>query len=369
MGKQFSFGAMANSFAGNDDPFFDLGRSLFGQEQANFPQGTRTVGFGGGPNPDGSMSLSGEPQEVDANGIPITRGNDITVMGGMPQSSPSPEPDFDEMPRSLRNVEEVMEMREQLKQGEDAAQFKGMFGTKGTLRDILGVLGDAFLMQGGANPMYAPQRQRERAAAAMAGYADDPRGAAGRMVGVDPDLAMKIGQQADLADYRKQQEGRLIQQAQNTRANQRATQARFVRQQIANLFKSPAAQANPQEALRYAMSAAANAGFSLEELGISSDMTADQMGMYSSFNFPVGQQVRAEQGDERLEISRNRPGPRPRAETDSEKYIRIGNTPKEERSAGEQDWYEKKSNRTRREPRQPSQSGANPRFRPAGGNQ
>lgn len=43
----------------------------------------------------------------------------------------------------------------------------GMFGVKGTARDILGVLGDAFLTQAGAAPIYRPRREQEKQADAL----------------------------------------------------------------------------------------------------------------------------------------------------------------------------------------------------------
>ncbi len=44
---------------------------------------------------------------------------------------------------------------------------KGMFGVKGTLRDILGTLGDAFLVNAGRDPVYSPRRQQEKYADAL----------------------------------------------------------------------------------------------------------------------------------------------------------------------------------------------------------
>lgn len=51
-------------------------------------------------------------------------------------------------------------------------QRKGMFGIHGTARDILGVLGDAFLTQAGRNTVYEPQRDREQIAQALGGSED-----------------------------------------------------------------------------------------------------------------------------------------------------------------------------------------------------
>lgn len=52
--------------------------------------------------------------------------------------------------------------------------FHGMFGLHGAARNILGTLGDAFLVQSGNHPVYAPQRDREREANAMRTLTDDP---------------------------------------------------------------------------------------------------------------------------------------------------------------------------------------------------
>ncbi len=49
----------------------------------------------------------------------------------------------------------------------------GMFGVKGTLRDVIGTLGDAFLVQSGNAPMYAPRRREERIGDAMRGMTQD----------------------------------------------------------------------------------------------------------------------------------------------------------------------------------------------------
>jgi len=57
----------------------------------------------------------------------------------------------------------------------------GMFGMKGTIRDIIGSIGDALLVQGGRNPVYAPQKREEKLGVAMQGFDQDPEGAIARM--------------------------------------------------------------------------------------------------------------------------------------------------------------------------------------------
>lgn len=56
---------------------------------------------------------------------------------------------------------------------------KGMFGVKGTLRDVLGLVGDAFLTQSGNAPVYAPRRREEKIADAMYGYTNGTDAAKG----------------------------------------------------------------------------------------------------------------------------------------------------------------------------------------------
>jgi hypothetical protein len=57
----------------------------------------------------------------------------------------------------------------------DPIEHKGMFGVKGTLRDILGLLGDSYLMVKGRNPYYAGIRRQELLGDQLAGrYQDNP---------------------------------------------------------------------------------------------------------------------------------------------------------------------------------------------------
>lgn len=59
---------------------------------------------------------------------------------------------------------------------------KGIFGVKGTLRDILGYVGDAFLMNAGQKAVYAPGRKQERISDAIGtDFADNPEAAVQRL--------------------------------------------------------------------------------------------------------------------------------------------------------------------------------------------
>ena len=93
---------------------------------------------------------------------------------------------------SLNNARAVMDREADIKETEEASQRRGMFGMKGTLRDVIGVLGDAFLIQSGNAPIYAPTRRRERISDAMAGFTQggqEALNAAERVGYYDPGMA------------------------------------------------------------------------------------------------------------------------------------------------------------------------------------
>ena len=104
-------------------------------------------------------------------------GNPIEVTG---QTAQDIYEDF-----TLNNRDAILERDSIAREGAEASDRSGIFGAKGTLRDILGVLGDAFIIQSGNAPMYAPRRQQERMSDAMAGFTRDPIAAAERATGVD----------------------------------------------------------------------------------------------------------------------------------------------------------------------------------------
>lgn len=71
-------------------------------------------------------------------------------------------------------------------------QPTGLFGIKGTMRDILGSLGDALLIGQGGKAIYSPQRKQEKMAEAMHGYEQDPQAAIARLAQLNPDEARKL---------------------------------------------------------------------------------------------------------------------------------------------------------------------------------
>lgn len=96
---------------------------------------------------------------------------------------------------------------------EELIPRKGMFGMKGTIRDVVGLLGDAFLVQSGNKPMYAPQRQQEKLGSAIYQANQDPTAAADRAAIIDPETGLKMYN--DIADrdlVRQRYEAQLAQQ-------------------------------------------------------------------------------------------------------------------------------------------------------------
>lgn len=80
---------------------------------------------------------------------------------------------------------------------------KGLFGIKGTARDILGILGDALLAFNGRGPQYGPRRQQERVEDAMTAYDFDPEGALRKLMQVDPEAGIKLQNSRNLDLYRQ----------------------------------------------------------------------------------------------------------------------------------------------------------------------
>jgi hypothetical protein len=82
--------------------------------------------------------------------------------------------------------------------GHRGYDHKGMFGVKGKTRNLLGLLGDAFLVQGGSDPHYRNVREREKKADALRGYNDNPLKALQRYMREDPDEGLE-----QMNDYTK----------------------------------------------------------------------------------------------------------------------------------------------------------------------
>lgn len=74
----------------------------------------------------------------------------------------------------------------------------------GTFRNILGALGDAFLVQSGHQPTYAPRMQRQEVANAMQGYENNPKAAIERVFGTAAPGSAELGEKMQ-SQYENQQ--------------------------------------------------------------------------------------------------------------------------------------------------------------------
>jgi hypothetical protein len=152
-----------------------------------------------------------------------TEGAPIEVNGARP---PSPQDEYlvpdQGPPPSLSNYDDI---QRSIDAAEDVPDRKGRFGVKGTLRSILGTVGDAFLVQSGNKAVYAPQMERENMANAAAGAHRDPYSAQGRLYGQG--YADEANQLASTTNQRNYQQGQLQNQqatSQATAANQKTIQ-------------------------------------------------------------------------------------------------------------------------------------------------
>lgn len=222
-----------------------------------------------------------------------------------PQMSPQ-----DLVPRSLDNRDFIAERDQALQNGRDSTTHKGMFGTKGTLRDILGLVGDAFLVQSGNKPLYRTKREQEDIGDAMAGFTQDYQGAAERTSGLDPELAYKLNDQGLTDQQKREALASIDANRQSMMQDRQWTNIDQARERLSRLFNLPGAQKNPAMAMRQAQLIARSAGTTLENLGVTPDMTPEEMAMYGSSGMTPYQQEQlpiAQQNADSRRISATRP--------------------------------------------------------------
>ena len=195
----------------------------------------------------------------------------------------------DLIPKSLGNLEFAQEAQQANKNTQDGIQHKGLLGVKGTLRDILGYVGDTLLAGSGHSPIYGRVRQQERLGDAMAGYTSDPLAAAERVAQIDPNAGMKLQELAVNNELKKAQLSSIENYRQTQVEARRNEIATKTQTQIARLFVSPVAKTRPDLAMRQAKILANRVNIPLEELGVREDMTPEEMQLYSSGDMTVNQ--------------------------------------------------------------------------------
>lgn len=189
---------------------------------------------------------------------------------------------------------------------------EGLFGTKGTLRDILGTLGDAFLVQSGNNPMYGPRRREEKIGDAMYGFSQNPVQAIERLA------AMGYPEQA--AALQQQYSADQLRQAQIEQGNQRIAQGQArvdlsaekqreaIRSDLMELSRGllgDATEQNIDQILALIADTASKNGFTLEDLALGDGLTAEQARILNRADLTPYQRTQEEINQEKLELSRS----------------------------------------------------------------
>lgn len=222
---------------------------------------------------------------------------------------------------------------------EGIPERKGMFGLKGTLRDVLGLIGDSLVGGAGGNLIYTPQRRKEEIADAAIGFSGTPKEqlAAIQRVGLlDPTMAQQMFNQ-----YNQNQLGidKLeVQRDANTASQQRMANSQKISKAKLMPGLLSAAKGNPDQ------QAALKAWYedpssSIEDLD-PDIIAASAVTPYQQAMLGQGEQ-RLKQGQQNadantLRASRPPQGRAPRAETADERYIRIADKPNP--TKGEQAW-------------------------------
>jgi len=142
--------------------------------------------------------------------------NEIPVLGDPlrpPEKRPITYPELvqQEVPDNfiLGNDRAVAQARMAEESTNRASDRKSLFGARGTLRDVLGTLGDFFLVGGGGSPMYYPMREREKWADALQGMTAGPeaeRAAFERAMRINPEATLEV---MKARDYARTQQGHL----------------------------------------------------------------------------------------------------------------------------------------------------------------
>lgn len=205
---------------------------------------------------------------------------------------------------SLNNVPAVRARDADIKETEEASQRRGMFGMKGTLRDVLGVLGDAFLVQSGNAPMYAPTRRRERISDAMAGYSVDPVAAGERALYYDPVYGKQVIDDANAAEAAEKAaalKGRIEDRQGFDDATKRISQA------YAAVVQNPTPE-TAAAALQLARNEAEVLGIPLERLGVTPQMTEDVMRVLAGRGATVSQTMSLPLAERRVAVSEQQLG-------------------------------------------------------------
>lgn len=294
-------------------------------------------------------------QDAGDGGVQMGEGNvdprTINVAANTPVAGdgvPTVTPD----PPAMGNVASLLEAQAAM---ENAPQRKGMFGMKGTLRDVVGLLGDAFLVQGGGKALYGPQRERERLADAMTGFTQQPQAASERVAyNGFADEAAKLWN-----DTQTQLVNQGTLEAKREEIRRKTFEDDDQRyKQYGTIFSQYAGSADEKTwpRVREILKTLKQRGGLGDEFVVPDDYDPALMRTYQFGGMPATNQIRSVDKNEdqawdrekfaKAEAGRmardNPPAPRqPRAQTDLEYFKEVGKIPEGRRTQAQKDFYKK----------------------------
>lgn len=273
-------------------------------------------------------------------------GGEIPVFG----RKSAPRPENDPAPPPMGNRSYIEEARDA---AANAPKHKGMFGVKGTLRDILGTVGDAFLIQSGNKAIYAPRRQQERESDALSGFTDNPMQAIERLAQQNPTAARDLYNDFLTNQAKKAQ----IQSLHDARTSQSEERDYKRKQDFGNYAARLLAKADTPEryasAMKVIKTRAAALNIDPEELGISDTLTPDDRAVLGAGDMTVRQQEDIPLRRRQIDIQQqradadttraNRPPPprQQRAQTELEYYKELSGVPAAKRSPEQKAFMDK----------------------------
>lgn len=258
--------------------------------------------------------------------------------------------EVDVAPRALGNRSFVEEAQDASK---NAPPRKGMFGVKGTLRDVLGTIGDAFLVNAGNKAVYAPAREREKTSTALSGFTQDPLGAIERLAYENPEMATQVYNDY-LTNQAKQAQ---VQGVADNRESMISERDYKRKQDFGNYAARLLAKADTPErqaaAMRVINTRAKALGIDPSELGIGDGMSEADRAVLGAGDMTVNQQEQIPLRQRQIDIQQqnadantvraNRP-PQPRqqrAQTELEYYQQLSNVPSAKRTPEQKAFMDK----------------------------
>lgn len=247
-----------------------------------------------------SSVMPQEPSPMDE--APVGQ---IDVVGGDYERPYAERPNYAEqpprpaiVPKYILNDDRIPPHRSET---EEIIPREGMFGIRGTLRDVLGTLGDAFLVQSGNAPAYRQQRQREEVGDAMYGFSQNPLQAIERLTAMGyPEQAAALQQQVQAQAIAEQRAIREQASAEGLLNQRRQKLIESTSDHLRNILY----RMDPDQRVPYIQAAQLPGGLTLNDLGIGGMANLDNwiMGgvdVQQGERF-IRQDRRLEQGDRRL---------------------------------------------------------------------